>query len=113
VDRAETRRRGLLRGERDGATESLSLAAHDVGAHLIAISTDYVFDGNEGQRVRRGGRRPTRSTCTARRSARAELLCAGDDTIVRTSWVMGVRGKNVLHAIAQRAAVGRDGALRQ
>jgi dTDP-4-dehydrorhamnose reductase len=32
-----------------------------------------------------------------------ELLCASDDTIVRTSWVMGVRGKNVAHVIAERA----------
>ncbi len=27
----------------------MSLAAHEVGAHLITISTDYVFDGKKGE----------------------------------------------------------------
>jgi dTDP-4-dehydrorhamnose reductase len=35
-----------------------------------------------------------------------ELHCAENDTIVRTSWVMGVRGKNVVHTIADRALSG-------
>jgi hypothetical protein len=34
--------------------------------------------------------------------------CADDDTIVRTSWVMGVRGKNVVHTIAERALSGAN-----
>jgi len=37
----------VLRGERR-RTESMSRAAKESGAHLIAISTDYVFDGNKG-----------------------------------------------------------------
>jgi dTDP-4-dehydrorhamnose reductase len=88
-----------------GATETLSLAAHDVGAHLIAISTDYVFDGAKGSAYVEGDTTNPLNVYGASKRA-GELLCASDDTIVRTSWVMGVRGKNVLHVIAQRAASG-------
>jgi dTDP-4-dehydrorhamnose reductase len=104
VDRAEVDADACYAVNATG-TESLSLAAHDVGAHLIAISTDYVFDGNKGSAyVEEDSANPLNVYGASKRAA--ELLCAGDDTIVRTSWVMGVRGKNVLHVIAQRALSG-------
>ena len=37
-----------------------------------------------------------------------ELTCTPEDSVVRTSWVMGVRGKNVVHTIADRATSGAD-----
>ena len=72
----------------------MSLAAREVGAHLIAISTDYVFDGNKGGAyVEDDATNPLNVYGASKRAG--ELLCSSDDTIVRTSWVMGVRGKNV------------------
>jgi dTDP-4-dehydrorhamnose reductase len=88
-----------------GATETLSLVAHDVGTHLITISTDYVFDGAKGSAYDELDTTNPLNVYGASKRA-GEILCASDDTIVRTSWVMGVRGKNVLHAIAERAASG-------
>ncbi len=86
-------------------TETMSLAAHDIGAHLISISTDYVFDGRKGASYIEGD--PTNPLNVYGSSKRAgELLCRAEDTIVRSSWVMGVRGKNVLHVIAERALSG-------
>jgi dTDP-4-dehydrorhamnose reductase len=86
-------------------TESLSLAAKESGAHLIAISTDYVFDGNKGSSyVEDDATNPLNVYGASKRAG--ELLCSSDDTIVRTSWVMGVRGKNVAHVIAERALAG-------
>jgi dTDP-4-dehydrorhamnose reductase len=86
-------------------TESLSLAAKESGAHLIAISTDYVFDGNKGSAyVEDDATNPLNVYGASKRAG--ELLCSSDDTIVRTSWVMGVRGKNVVHTIADRALSG-------
>lgn len=104
VDRAETEVEACY-AVNAGATETLSLAAHDVGAHLIAISTDYVFDGTKGVAYVEGDAANPLNVYGASKRA-GELLCASDDTIVRTSWVMGVRGRNVLHAIAERAASG-------
>ena len=104
VDRAEVDRDDCY-AVNAGATETLSLAAHDVDAHLITISTDYVFDGTKGAPyVEDDETNPLNVYGASKRAG--ELLCASDDTIVRTSWVMGVRGKNVVHAIADRAASG-------
>jgi len=104
VDRAETDVAACY-ALNAGASETLSLVAHDIGAHLIAISTDYVFDGTKGGAyVEEDTPNPLNVYGASKRAG--ELLCASDDTVVRTSWVMGVRGKNVLHAIAQRARAG-------
>lgn len=104
VDRAETERDLCFAVNAQG-TETLSLCAHDVGAHLITISTDYVFDGAKGEAY--GEDDDTNPLNVYGASKRAgELLCASDDTIVRSSWVMGVRGTSVVHAIASRATKG-------
>lgn len=104
VDRAETEETTCFAVNSAG-TESMSLAAQEVNAHLIAISTDYVFDGNKGGAyVEDDASNPLNVYGASKRAG--ELLCSGDDTIVRTSWVLGVRGKNVAHVIAERALSG-------
>jgi dTDP-4-dehydrorhamnose reductase len=106
VDRAETEESTCFAVNAAG-TESMSLAARESGAHLIAISTDYVFDGNKGGAyVEEDATNPLNVYGTSKRAG--ELLCSSDDTIVRTSWVMGVRGKNVAHVIAERALSGQS-----
>jgi dTDP-4-dehydrorhamnose reductase len=88
-------------------TGNMSDAAHDAGAHLIAVSTDYVFDGRKGASyVEDDMTNPLSVYGSSKREG--ELLCRDEDTIVRTSWVMGVRGKNVVHVIADRAASGQE-----
>lgn len=105
VDRAETEEPRCFAVNAAG-TESLSLAAKEYDAHLIAISTDYVFDGNKGASyVEEDVTNPLNVYGASKRAG--ELLCSRDDTIVRTSWVMGVRGKNVVHVIADRATSGQ------
>jgi dTDP-4-dehydrorhamnose reductase len=104
VDRAETDAERCY-AVNATATESLSMAANDVGAHLITISTDYVFDGVKGAAyVEEDDANPLNVYGGSKLAG--ELLCSDEDTVVRTSWVMGVRGKNVLHVIAERAASG-------
>lgn len=104
VDRAENDVEACYAVNAAG-TESLAMAAHDVGAHLIAVSTDYVFDGTKGGAyVEDDATNPLNVYGASKRAG--EELVSPDDTIVRTSWVMGVRGKNVLHAIAERAGAG-------
>ena len=104
VDRAELERDQCFAVNATG-TESLSIAAADCGAHLIAISSDYVFDGAKGAAYVEDDETGPLNVYGASKRA-GELLCAPRDTIVRTSWVMGVRGKNVVHVIAERAASG-------
>ena len=104
VDRAETEASACFAVNAAG-TESMSLAAKEHGAHLIAISTDYVFDGNKGGAYVEDDATNPLSVYGASKRA-GELLCSSEDTVVRTSWVMGVRGKNVAHVIAARALSG-------
>lgn len=106
VDRAETEV-PLCYAVNGSATESLSLAAKEARAHLITISTDYVFDGDKASPyVEEDEMNPLNVYGASKRAG--ELLCSDNDTIVRTSWVMGVRGKNVLHLIADRAISGQN-----
>jgi dTDP-4-dehydrorhamnose reductase len=106
VDRAETEESTCFAVNAAG-TESMSLAAKEHGAHLITISTDYVFDGNKGAAYAEEDETNPLSVYGASKRA-GELLCSGEDTVVRTSWVMGVRGKNVAHVIAERALSGEN-----
>ena len=86
-------------------TGYLSEAAESVGAHFIAVSTDYVFDGTSDRPYLETD--PTNPLSVYGRSKLAgERRCRPHDTIVRTSWVMGLRGRNVLHVIADRVASG-------
>ena len=77
-------------------------AARRVGAHVCHISTDYVFDGDK----------PTPYTewdVPAPRSVYGQSKLAGereldaDATIVRTSWVCGERGNNMVKTILRLA----------
>ncbi|HVA53646.1 MAG TPA: dTDP-4-dehydrorhamnose reductase [Acidimicrobiales bacterium] len=104
VDRAEDDVETCFDVNENG-TANLSLGARDVGAHLVTISTDYVFDGTKGAAyVEEDETRPLSVYGASKRDG--ERHCLPEDTIVRTSWVMGVRGKNVVHVIAERAASG-------
>jgi dTDP-4-dehydrorhamnose reductase len=104
VDRAETDAATCFAVNATG-TAYLSEAAHDTGAHLIAVSTDYVFDGRKGTSyVEDDVTNPLSVYGASKRDG--ERACRAEDTVVRTSWVMGVRGKNVVHVIADRAAAG-------
>jgi dTDP-4-dehydrorhamnose reductase len=104
VDRAEGDAEACFSVNEVG-TLNMSRGALEVGAHLITISTDYVFDGTKGESyLEYDEAHPLNVYGASKREG--ELHCAEDDTIVRTSWVMGVRGKNVVHAICDRAKNG-------
>jgi dTDP-4-dehydrorhamnose reductase len=104
VDRAETDAETCFQVN-VGGTRSLSAAAHEVRSHFIAVSTDYVYRGDKGAAYVEDDPVGPLSVYGASKLA-GELACRSEDTIVRTSWVMGVRGKNVMHVIAQRALAG-------
>ncbi len=80
------------------ATKYVADAAHLVGARVVYISTDYVFDGTK----------PTpyiESDSPNPQSVYGESKLAGEralgehDTIVRTSWVCGFHGANMVKTI--------------
>ena len=105
VDGAE-RHPGLAMAINADGTERVARAAAQVGARLIYISTDYVFDG-------RGTRPYVETDQTNPVSAYGASKCAGEERalaccentlVVRTAWLYGLQGKNFVKTILQLAA---------
>lgn len=104
VDRAEEDAERCFEVNETG-TMIMSRAAREHGTHLITISTDYVFDGTKGEAyLEYDEAHPLNVYGASKREG--ERHCREEDTIVRSSWVMGVRGKSVAHVIAERAIAG-------
>ncbi len=102
VDRAESEPATAQRINTVAVGE-LSRVCESLGAHFLTVSTDYVFDGRSAEPYDETALPHPQSVYGASKRD-GELLCRPDDTIVRTSWVMGVRARNIAHIVAQRAA---------
>lgn len=83
----------------------LTIACERAGSHLITVSTDYVFDGEKGSAYVEGDPPDPLNVYGATKLA-GERACTAQDTVVRTSWVMGVRGQSVAHVVAERVRRG-------
>jgi dTDP-4-dehydrorhamnose reductase len=88
------------------AVRNVAEAARRVGAHVCHISTDYVFDGTKVDPYNEWDEPGPRSVYGASKLAGERELDA-DATIVRTSWVCGEHGGNMVKTIL-RVAAERD-----
>jgi dTDP-4-dehydrorhamnose reductase len=70
---------------------NVAIAARRSGAHLVALSTDYVFDGEKGAPYDEGDRPSPLSVYgwTKLAGERAAEAVAPDLLVVRTAWVFG------------------------
>ncbi|MGH9060358.1 MAG: dTDP-4-dehydrorhamnose reductase, partial [Acidimicrobiales bacterium] len=86
--------------------------ARRVGAHLVYVSTDYVFDGTSPRPYVEWDRtNPASVYGKSKLAGEAETLGAVPGaTVVRTSWVCGVHGSNMVKTILRLA--GGEGRLR-
>ncbi len=73
-------------------------AARATGAHLVHISTDYVFDGTKDSPYVEWDAPNPQSVYGASKLA-GELEVGPEATIVRTSWVCGQHGNNIVKTI--------------
>ena len=105
VDGAERNPALAMAVNADG-TERVARAAAQVGARLIYISTDYVFDG-EGTRpyVETDRTNPVSaygaSKCEGEQRA---MACCENVLVIRTAWLYGLQGKNFVKTMLQLAA---------
>jgi dTDP-4-dehydrorhamnose reductase len=76
------------------------------GAHLVHVSTDYVFRGDQpGPYVEWDQPDPQSAYGRSKLGGEHEALCAGiGATVVRTSWVCGEHGANMVKTILRLAA---------
>ncbi len=86
------------------ATRHVVEAARRTGAHLVYISTDYVFDGTLDRPYNEWDR-PNPQSAYGRSKYAGELELAGnaEATIVRISWVCGRYGHNMVKTILRLA----------
>ncbi|HMU31501.1 MAG TPA: dTDP-4-dehydrorhamnose reductase, partial [Nitrospira sp.] len=105
VDGAERNPQLAMAINADG-TERVARAAAQVGARLIYISTDYVFDGR-GTRpyVETDQTNPVSAYGASKCAGEARALaCCENTLVVRTAWLYGLQGKNFVKTILQLAA---------
>jgi dTDP-4-dehydrorhamnose reductase len=87
------------------AVGSLVAACTARGAHVITISTDYVFDGTKGAAYVEDDA-PAPLNVYGRTKRDGEVAATSAATVVRTSWVMGRAGRPLARVVAERAAAG-------
>jgi dTDP-4-dehydrorhamnose reductase len=94
VDGCETKRQLAWDVNCDGAVNVVR-AAREVGARVVFLSTDYVFDGTKRTPYEIGDPRGPRAEYGKTKAAAEEriLQIMPECCVLRTSWVFGVGGK--------------------
>ncbi|AHF19414.1 dTDP-4-dehydrorhamnose reductase [Leuconostoc mesenteroides KFRI-MG] len=106
VDLAEDDGRELNWQVNVDGTKNVADAAKLYEAKLVAVSTDYVFDGtNEGEYLESDAVNPQNSYGRAKLAGELAVTESGADAyIVRTSWVFGEFGNNFVYTMQRLAA---------
>ena len=86
-------------------TKNIADAAKQYGSKLIAVSTDYVFDGfNDGEYKETDAVNPQNAYGRAKLAGELAVTESGADAyIVRTSWVFGEFGNNFVYTMQRLA----------
>ncbi len=84
-------------------TRHVAEAARTVGAHLVYVSTDYVFDGRLPRPYVEWDE-PKPLSVYGRSKLGGERECPPEATVVRTSWVCGFSGRNMVRTLLALAA---------
>jgi dTDP-4-dehydrorhamnose reductase len=96
-------------------TRHVAEAASDVGAHLVYVSTDYVFDGSLDRPYVEWDP-PSPRSVYGRSKLGGEMevhqVAGGSATVVRTAWVNGAHGANMVKTVLRLARANTDHPLR-
>lgn len=102
VDACETNQAAAFAVNAD-AVGYLSAMCELVGAHLVHVSTDYVFDGTLDRPYREDDATNPQSAY-GRSKLAGEHAAGPDSAVVRTSWVCGEHGNNMVKLVLRLAA---------
>ncbi|HZN14710.1 MAG TPA: dTDP-4-dehydrorhamnose reductase [Acidimicrobiales bacterium] len=83
-------------------TRHVADAARRAGAHLVYVSTDYVFDGSKPEPYLEWDRTNPQSVY-GRSKLGGELELGPESTIVRVAWVCGAHGNNFVKTMLRLA----------
>jgi dTDP-4-dehydrorhamnose reductase len=108
VDGCETRRDLAMQVNGEGAG-NLALTAREIGARLVQISTDYVFDGGKGSPyIEDDPTQPLSVYGESKLAGELNVRLAPDYLIVRTQWLYGVHGKNFVETMLRLAGEKKE-----
>ena len=84
---------------------NLAAACAEVGAGVVYISTDFVFDGEKGEAYTEFDLPNPLNAYGASKLAGEKAVCrlAGSSYVVRSAWLFGHRGRNFVRAILEAA----------
>lgn len=107
VDLAESEP-GLARAINAGAPDAIAHACDAVGAALVNVSTDYVFDGAGGAPYAEdAATNPLNTYGATKLEGEAAVTAACRRSLnIRTSWVVSAHGKNFVKTMLRVAAAG-------
>jgi dTDP-4-dehydrorhamnose reductase len=110
VDKAEAEAEEAFRVNCSGA-RNCALAAKEIGARLIQISTDYVFTGSGRQLIKEDDPTGPLNVYGASKLAGEQAVmevCGETALIVRTSSLHGSKGENFVHTMLRLFKQGRE-----
>jgi dTDP-4-dehydrorhamnose reductase len=82
----------------------LAMACREIGALLVQVSTDYVFDGGKGiPYVERDAPRPLCVYGDSKLAGEMNAAFCPQHLIVRTQWLYGLHGKNFVETMLKLA----------
>lgn len=90
---------------------NLARAAGEIGARMVQVSTDYVFNGKQSSPYLETDSTDPESVYGASKLAgeiNVQKALPDRSVIVRTAWLFGVNGHNFVETILKMAAQGRD-----
>lgn len=104
VDRAEEEKAQCAAIKID-AVKNLAMAADAIGAKIIHISTDYVFDGTNHRPYKESDKvNPISQYGTTKRKGETSLLAlAPEAIIIRTAWLYSAHGNNFVKTMLRLA----------
>lgn len=103
VDGCETNRELAMKVNGDGVANLASVAS-EIGARLVQLSTDYVFDGGKGSPyLEEDAPNPLSVYGKSKHEGENKAMMTSDHLIVRTQWLYGTHGKNFVETMLRLA----------
>ncbi len=108
VDGCETETEKAFQVNAEGAG-NLARACAEVGARILHVSTDFVFDGNQQRPYREEDPTNPQSAYARSKLEGEQQVRAGnpDHVILRCAWLYGPHGRNFISAILGKAHAGQ------
>jgi dTDP-4-dehydrorhamnose reductase len=104
VDGCETNRETAMAVNAEGVAH-LAFACRELGALLVQISTDYIFDGGKGTPyVEDDAPHPLSVYGESKLGGEMNAVFSPEHLIVRTQWLYGLHGKNFVETMLRLGA---------